>query len=179
MAADDADSSATSEEPAGTVMPMIPLPTFVWAHDPVTEQLRATPIPLHVTVNPGVAKDIGEVVLHFQFHGQEQWHSKAMVLGTSGDSEPDTLVARIECSDGIQGLDPDEVHYYITFTNTEGTLIGQEPAPPLSGGINTHVVKMVDELEDMPPSLPGEAPEIQCEAHPSTHGRGCSISVIS
>jgi hypothetical protein len=80
VAADAADSSSTSEKLASAVVPMIPLPTFVWAHDPVTVQLRGTPIPLHVTVNPGVVKDIGVVILHFQFQGQEQWHSKAMVL---------------------------------------------------------------------------------------------------
>jgi hypothetical protein len=123
-------------------------------HTPVTEQIRRTPIPLSLQVNPSLMPSVESVVVYFQFPGEAMWNSKSMVHSSGG-----VFTAKIDCADGMYIFDPETVSYYIVVTGVGGTVLVNEPVGQAAA---PHVIRMVNMLAGQPPTLPGMGPEMKC-----------------
>jgi hypothetical protein len=123
-------------------------------HTAVTEQIRRTPVPLSIQVNPSLMPSVESVTLYFQLPGETIWNSKQMTSTPGG-----VFTAKIDCSDGMYIFDPDYVSYYIIVTGQGGTVLVNEPPGQAT---SPHVVKMVQMLAGQPPTFPGTGPEMKC-----------------
>jgi hypothetical protein len=123
-------------------------------HTPVTEQIRRTPIPVSLQVNPSLMPSVESVTLYFQLPGETIWNSKPLSHSAGG-----VFTTKIDCADGMYIFDPEHVKYYIVVLGVGGTVLVNEPAGQATA---PHIVKMVQMLAGQPPVLPGMGPEAKC-----------------
>ncbi len=117
-------------------------------HDPPTEQVVNTPLPLFVGVKPG--EDVSNVTAFIRGFGMPRF--KPLDLSKL----PDGFGGETKCSD--VGATTGEFQYYIVAYDEEGTGVGRV------GSEDEPVVVLIkDELDGDPPSLPGKEPPQQCE----------------
>ncbi|MDJ0763109.1 MAG: hypothetical protein QNJ97_08990 [Myxococcota bacterium] len=122
--------------------------TGLMRHQPVTQQVRLSPVPIYVEVNPSV--EVGQVILYYRTLGERIFQQVPMTPRFNG------YAATIGC-DVMQTFDPSGIEYYVGVLNEDEQLLGT-----VGSEAQPYTVAIVDTLSVPPPSIPNEAPPARC-----------------
>lgn len=117
-------------------------------HTPVTEQVKKTPVPLFISVRPGLPVD--KVVLFYRTYGERNYQQFIM------SPMDDGYGTSIGC-DVLQTFDPAAVEYYIGVMDAGGMILGYS-----GNEAQPHMITFVQSLRGPAPSLPNTPPPDKC-----------------